>query len=437
MLPDRPRPDRGADRRAELARLAPALQARPLGRDRRAAARARARARRLGRAPARVARRPRGRLDGLDDPRRPADPRRRALPDGRLARRARPPLGPRRPHRLHARPPGAARPGAGARRSGRAARPRLVPPAAAARGPGRRGPRLPRPRLERAAAARPALLRRTTSRRRTPSSRSSRWGRSRVEYRLPDRSLLHKSAPGVGPERRGEPARLRGAAQCLANFGVEATVDRDDLRPAGHPLRAPARPRHQGREGRPAPRRPLLRARDDRDPHPRPDPRQAGRRRRGAEPLPEPRHARRHLRRHPAAGEPARRLAREGDRRRARLLRPRPDAAPADRRHHRLGQVGLHQRDPHLDPAPLDARPGADDPDRPEADRAQPLRVDPAPADAGRLEPQGGERRPAQRRHRDGAPLRAPLPGPGPRPARGEPRLPQARRAGAARTCSS
>ena len=35
---------------------------------------------------------------------------------------------------------------------------------------------------------------------------------------------------------------------------------------------------------------------------------------------------------------------------------------------------------------------GAVDPDRPEADRAQLLRVDPAPADAGRLEPEGGLR---------------------------------------------
>ena len=43
--------------------------------------------------------------------------------------------------------------------------------------------------------------------------------------------------------------------------------------------------------------RPRLRARHDRDPHPRADPRQAGRRRRGAQPLAEHRHARRHLRR--------------------------------------------------------------------------------------------------------------------------------------------
>ena len=75
---------------------------------------------------------------------------------------------------------------------------------------------------------------------------------------------------------------------------------------------------------------------------------------------------------------------------------------------------------------------GAADPDRPEADRAQLLRVDPAPADARRLEPEGGERGAAQRRHGDGAPLRAPQPGARAQPPRGEPRLPQARRGGAA-----
>ena len=59
---------------------------------------------------------------------------------------------------------------------------------------------------------------------------------------------------------------------------------RPDRRPARHPLRAPARAGHEGLEGRRAQGRPLLRARDDRDPHPRADPRQAGRRRRGAQP---------------------------------------------------------------------------------------------------------------------------------------------------------
>ena len=59
------------------------------------------------------------------------------------------------------------------------------------------------------------------------------------------------------------------------------------------------------------------------------------------------------------------------------------------------------------------------------------LRVDPASADAGRLEPEGGERRPRQRRRRDGAPLRASLDRARPQPARGEPRLPGARRGSA------
>ena len=79
----------------------------------------------------------------------------------------------------------------------------------------------------------------------------------------------------------------------------------------------------------------------------------------------------------------------------------------------------------------------ADDPDRPEADRAQLLRVDPAPADAGRLEPEGGERGAHERRRRDGAPLRAPLDRARAQPARGQPRVPGPRRGPAARTCSS
>ena len=122
---------------------------------------------------------------------------------------------------------------------------------------------------------------------------------------------------------------------------------------------------------------------------------------------PESRHPRRHLRRSPADREPGRRLAGQGHLRKRRLDRPRPHAAHADRRHDRLGQVRLHQHDPHLDPASLDPGRGADDPHRPQADRAQLLRADPAPARAGRLQPEGGDCRPRQRDRRDGAPLRA------------------------------
>ena len=72
------------------------------------------------------------------------------------------------------------------------------------------------------------------------------------------------------------------------------------------------------------------------------------------------------------------------------------------------------------------------DPDRPEADRAQLLRVDPAPADAGRLEPEGGVGGAPERRRRDGAPLRAALDHPRAQPPRGEPRVPRARGGSAA-----
>ena len=64
--------------------------------------------------------------------------------------------------------------------------------------------------------------------------------------------------------------------------------------------------------------------------------------------------------------------------------RPREDAPRPRRGDHRIGEVGVHQRDPQLDPAarvaerrPLRAR-------RPEAGGAEPLRADPTPPDAGR-----------------------------------------------------
>ena len=120
----------------------------------------------------------------------------------------------------------------------------------------------------------------------------------------------------------------------------------------------------------------------------------------------------------PGDGEPALGLAREGHLRELGLDRPRADAAPPHRRHDRLGQVGLHQHDPHLDASPRDTRRGADDPDRPEADRARLLRVDPAPAHVGRLQPEGGGDRAHERRRGDGTTLRAALARPRAQPAR-------------------
>ena len=77
------------------------------------------------------------------------------------------------------------------------------------------------------------------------------------------------------------------------------------------------------------------------------------------------------------------RLARQGRRGPRDRRRPGEDAAPAGRRHHRRGQVGRDQRDAVLDPAAGDAARGADGARGPQAGRAHPLRLDPAPADAG------------------------------------------------------
>ena len=46
----------------------------------------------------------------------------------------------------------------------------------------------------------------------------------------------------------------------------------------------------------------------------------------------------------------------QGHLRQRRLDRPGADAAPPDRRDDRIGQVGLHQHAPDVDPAALDAR---------------------------------------------------------------------------------
>ena len=130
-----------------------------------------------------------------------------------------------------------------------------------------------------------------------------------ADYELPDRTLLHKSQPNPKADPAAADRIGDALVQTLEHFGIDANLVGRICRPARHALRAAARARHEGLEGRRAEGRPLLRARDDRDPHPRADPRQAGRRRRGPEPEPEPRHARRHLRR-PAAD--ARRRSRSG-----------------------------------------------------------------------------------------------------------------------------
>ena len=83
---------------------------------------------------------------------------------------------------------------------------------------------------------------------------------------------------------------------------------------------------------------------------------------------------RRHLRAAAREDLAAGRLARQGDRRQRGLDRPGEDAARARRRHHRLGQERLRQRDPLLDPDAGLAERGPPGPGRPQAGRAQPLR---------------------------------------------------------------
>ena len=133
----------------------------------------------------------------------------------------------------------------------------------------------------------------------------------------------------------------------------------------------------------------------------------------------------------PAGRLAAGRLARQGHLRQRRLDRPAEDAARADRRHHRLRQVGQRQRDPQLDPAARLAERGAAGAGRPEAGRAQPLRADPAPADAGGHLAAPRRQRAQQPDRRDGEPLRDHGAGPLPQPRRAQPR-PRARGRGAA-----
>ena len=248
---------------------------------------------------------------------------------------------------------------------------------------------------------------------------AARRGARRLAYRLPPR---HHPAP---LERPGDPAgradrahqpHARGDAGPLRHRRHRG---RHGQRPAGDALRAPARPRHQGRPHHGAARRPRLRAGRARGAaHHRPDPGQAGRRRRG----PQPRGRRWSPWATSRASSPPRRAAdglagpRPG--RQAGLHRPGADAAPADRRLHRHRQERLPERHPGLDPAAVDARRAADDPDRPQEGRAEPLREHPAPAHAGRHEHEGRGRGALQHRPRDGEPLRADGHGAGAQPAR-------------------
>ena len=98
-------------------------------------------------------------------------------------------------------------------------------------------------------------------------------------------------------------------------------------------------------------------------------------------------------------------LPRQDDRRRSRARRSCAHAASADRRHHRLGQIGRHQ---HHDPEPglsAAARPVPADHGRSEDARALRLRRHPASAHAGRHRSEEGGGRAQMGGARDGGAL--------------------------------
>src|SRR5438128_1883075 len=168
--------------------------------------------------------------------------------------------------------------------------------------------------------------------------------------------------------------------------------------------------------------RPRLRARGDRHPHPRADTRQAGGGRRGSQRPPAHRAPRGRLPGAAAGLLASHRVAGKGRGGKGDRCGPRQDAAPARRWHHRSGQVGRHQLDALERPAARHAARRAARARRPQAGRAQSLRVDPAPADAGDHEPAHGGERAAEPRQGDGAALRDHVVGAHARPARAQPR---------------
>ena len=191
---------------------------------------------------------------------------------------------------------------------------------------------------------------------RAATAHGHRLARVRVDAARPRASSSARPATPDKPDTVGQERIAAQLTEALGHFGIEAKVIGMVAGPAHHALRAAARPGHQGRQGRPAQGRPRLRARRLRHPHPRPDPRQAGGRRRGPQRAPADRPPRRR-----AAGDArglvaAHRLAGQGRRGPRDRRRPRQDAAPARGGHHRRRQVGLRQRDARLRAHPRDAR---------------------------------------------------------------------------------
>ena len=168
-------------------------------------------------------------------------------------------------------------------------------------------------------ASRPCPSRRSPRRpRRRPTPMGRRRSRDgvteseEVDYKLPPAKALDRGKRRPGPRHARPRGDRVGAARVAAPLRGRGAAAGHGQRPAREPLRASARPGHEGLQGRPAARRPRLRAGLDRHPHPRPDPGEEGGRGRGAEPAPAPGPPRRHLRRAAEGLLAAALLARQG-----------------------------------------------------------------------------------------------------------------------------
>ena len=236
----------------------------------------------------------------------------------------------------------------------------------------------------------PAEKRRSETRRlRAAAARAARRAQGRTQSR-------RAGADGRRQAARGEVPRVLGRRHRRA----------DPPRPGRHDVRVQARRRRQVQQDHRAGRRPVPgdagRVGPDRShsgkvhgrhpdsqPESRADldarPARVG----GLPPLDVPAHAR----------------ARQDHPRRAVRQRPGDDAAPADRRLDRHGQVGQRERDALEHPLPRDARRSPADHDRPEAARARDVRGHPAPADAGGRRSQARGERAALGGARDGRAL--------------------------------
>ena len=265
--------------------------------------------------------------------------------------------------------------------------------------------------------------------------RRHRGRRSRLphaESRLPQ--ALERRPEG---RHEGHRARRRTAHRGAQPLQRRGEGDRHGHRSARHALRAAPRARDQDVQGRPVEGRPRVRAGRRAGAHPGADPRQAGGGRRGAEPRAQDGASGRRVPGRAKGLVATVGLARQGHRGQGDRHRPRQAAAHPHRRHHRLGQVGLRERNALERPAALRPQRGAHGAGRPQARGAEPLRGHPAPAHAGRHLSAAGRQRARQPDQGDGGALRRDEPRQDAQPGGAEPGAPARGRAAAAATSSA